>query len=117
MRFLGYVLAFLLGLAAGIAAITVHRSAAGLVLGVGTALVVIRVLRLWLPGAATAFTGGWLVPLVFAVLGRPEGDVVVASDAYGWLLILSGLVILVTGIVSGRRDPVQHGSNPDGPRT
>lgn len=117
MRLLAYALALVLGFAAGIAAIAVHRSPAGLVLGVGTALAVMHALRQWLPGAATAFAAGWLVPLLFAVAGRPEGDVAVASDTYGWLLILSGFVVLVTGILFGRPQAVQHGSNPDGSPT
>ena len=111
MRPLAYVAALVLGLAAGIAAIAVHRSPVGLVLGVGTALVTIRALRLWLPRAAMAFAVGWLVPLVLAVAGRPEGDVVVASDSYGWLLIVAGFVVLVTGILSGRPPAVEYGSN------
>jgi hypothetical protein len=98
MRFLGYALALVLGLAAGIAAIAVHRTVPGLVLGTGTAVVVMRALRLWLPRAAAAFAAGWLVPLVVAVAGRSEGDYAVSSDAYGWLLIGSGFVVLVTGI-------------------
>jgi len=108
MRLLGYALAFALGFAAGIAAVTVHRFPAGLVLGVGTALVVIRTLRLWLPGSAPAFALGWLGPLLLAVLGRPEGDVVVASDGYGWLLIVSGFVVLVVGILSARPPASRH---------
>lgn len=117
MRFLGYALAFLLGLPTGIAAIAVHPSPAGLVLGVGTTLVVGWALHLWLPGAATAFAVGWLVPLVLAVAGRAEGDVVVASDAYGWLLLGSGFVVLVTGIIWGRASAVQNGTNPRGAPT
>ena len=116
MRFPAYAAALVLGVAAGIAAIAVHRSPVGLILGVGTALVTIRALRLWLPRAAMAFAVGWLVPLVLAVAGRPEGDVVVASDGYGWLLIVAGFVVLVTGILSGRPRAVQYGSNrPESP--
>jgi hypothetical protein len=117
MRLLGAALASLLGVAAGISAVAVHRSPAGIVLGVGTALVVIRTLRSWLPVAAAAFAGGWLVPVVLAVAGRAEGDVAVASDPYGWLLIASGFVILVTGILWGRGPAVQRDSNPHELRT
>lgn len=102
MSLLGYALAFLLGVPTAIAAIAVHRSVAGLVLGLGTTLFVMWTLRQWLPRTATAFAAGWLLPLVLAVAGRPEGDYVVASDAYGWALIGSGFVVLVMGIVWGQ---------------
>jgi hypothetical protein len=101
MRFLGYAGALVLGLAAGIAAIAVHHSVLGLVLGVGAAVVVIWALRQWFPRAGTAFAAGWLVPLVVGVAGRGEGDYVVASDTYGWLLIGSGFVVMVAGLVWG----------------
>lgn len=117
MRFLGYALGFLLGLPTGIAAIAVHHSAVGLVLGVVTTLVVSWTLHLWLAGTAMAFSAGWLVPLVFAVAGRPEGDVAVASDAYGWSLIVSGFVVLLTGILWGRAPAVQNGAKRDGAPT
>ena len=115
MRWLGYVLAFLLGLPTGVAAVAEHQSPAGFALGIGTTLVVGWTLHLWLPGAATAFAVGWLVPLVVAVMGRPEGDVAVASDAYGWSLIVAGFVVLATGIAWGRSSAVQNGPKRDGP--
>jgi hypothetical protein len=118
MRRLGYalalVLALLLGLAAGICAIALHRSLPGLVLGVGTAVVVLRTLGLWLPRAAMVFAAGWLVALLGAVAGRGEGDYVVSSDGYGWLLIASGLVVLVTGILWGRPPTVRRDSGSGG---
>lgn len=117
MRFLGYALALVLGLAAGVAAIAVHRSPAGLLLGTGTAVVVIWTLRSWLPRAATAFAAGWLVPLVAAVGGRGEGDYAVSSDLYGWLLIVAGFVVLVTGLAWGRAPAVRHDSGYEGAAT
>jgi hypothetical protein len=114
MRLLGYVVALVLGLAAGIAAVALHRTLPGLVLGVGTALVVIRTLGMWLPRAATAFAAGWLAVLVAAVAGRGEGDYVVSSDGRGWLLIASGFVVLVTGIVWGRPPTVRRDSGSGG---
>jgi len=59
MRFLGYALASVLGLAAGVAAVAVHRSPLGLLLGTGTAVVVTWTLRQWLPRSASAFAAGW----------------------------------------------------------
>ena len=112
MRLLAYSGALLLGFAAGVAAIAVHHTPAGLLLGAGTAIVVIWTLRLWLPRAATAFAAGWLVPLVTAVAGRREGDYAVASDLLGWLLIGAGFVVLVTGIAWGRPQVVRRDSVP-----
>ena len=112
MRFLGYALALVIGFAAGVAAIAVHHTFPGLLLGVGTALVVIWTLRMWAPRAGTAFAIGWLVPLLFGVAGRPEGDFLVASDLQGWLLVVSGFVVLVAGLVWGRPPPP-----PRGPRS
>jgi hypothetical protein len=102
MRLLGYALSLALGLAAGVAAIAVHQTLPGLLLGAVAAVFTIWTLRLWLPRAATVFAAGWLVPLVAAVAGRREGDYAVASDLQGWLLIATGLVVLITGIAWGR---------------
>jgi hypothetical protein len=117
MRLLGYLLALVLGLAAGIAAVALHRTVPGLVLGVGTAVVVIRTVGMWLPRAATAFAAGWLVVLVVAVAGRGEGDYVVSSDGQGWLLIASGFVVLVTGLLWGRPPTTRRDSGSGGQPT
>jgi hypothetical protein len=114
MRLLGYALALVLGLAAGIAAVALHRTVPGLVLGVGTALVVMRTLGMWLPRGSTAFAAGWLAVLVAAVAGRGEGDYVVSSDGHGWLLIASGFVVLVTGLLWGRPPTRGHDSGSGG---
>ena len=102
MRFLGYALALVLGLAAGVAAVAVHRSFAGLLLGGATALVVLSALRLWQPRAATAFAAGWAVTVLVAVSGRAEGDYAVPGDLRGWLLIGTGLLVLVIGAGAAR---------------
>jgi hypothetical protein len=117
MRVLVLAAALLLGAAAGLAAIAVHRSVPGLVLGVGTALLVMWALRLWAPYAATLFAAGWLAPLLVAIGGRPEGDYVVSSDLLGWLLIVSGLVVVAAGIAWGRPLPAPRDSGVLGSRT
>jgi hypothetical protein len=114
MRFLALGLSLLLGLAAGVAALAVCRSYAGLVLGVGSALVAMWTLRQWQPATVTLFAAGWLVPLLVAVAGRDEGDYVVGSDLLGWLLILAGVVILVLGLVWGRPPPGRRDSGSVG---
>jgi hypothetical protein len=96
-------LALSLGLAAGVSAIAVHQTLLGLLLAAGAALASIRALRYWEPKAAAAFTGGWLLPVVVALVGRGEGDYAVSADGTGYLLIGLGLVILVTGLASGLR--------------
>jgi hypothetical protein len=102
MRFVAYLTALVLGLATGVASIAVHRTLPGLLLATTTTLVVLWTLRLWLPRATTAFAAGWLVPLLVAITGRGEGDYAVSSDARGWLLVITGFVVLVTGISWGR---------------
>lgn len=111
------VAALVLGLAASVATLAVHRSLPGLVLGVGTAVVSIGAIRRWLPRAGTAFAAGWLVVLVGAVAGRGEGDYVVSSDLLGWSLVASGLVVLVTGVAWGRPVGVGHDSGSPGGST
>ena len=114
MRFVGYALALALGLASGVAAIAVHRTPFGLLLGAGTAVLVIWTLRQWLPRAGTAFAAGWLVSLLTAIAGRGEGDYAVSSDGRGWLLIVAGFVVLVTGIAWGRPPTVRRDSGSGG---
>lgn len=117
MRLLGLLCSLVLGFAAGVAAVAVHRTWPGLVLGLAAAVVAIRALRLWQPRAATVFAAGWLVPLVAAVAGRREGDYAVASDLRGWLLIASGFVVLVTGITAGRPSVPRHDADDTGDPT
>lgn len=117
MRPVGVALSVVLGLAVAVAAIAVHRSLPGLLLGVGTTLVVLWTLRLWLPAAAAGFAAGWLVALVAAVAGRGEGDYVVSSDSRGWMLIGSGFAVLVTGILLARAPAVPHDSGSGGSST
>jgi peptidoglycan/LPS O-acetylase OafA/YrhL len=106
--------ALVLGPAAAVATVAVHRSAPGLLLGVAATVATIRALRDWVPRAATAFAAGWLVVLVAAVAGRGEGDYVVSSDLLGWLLIGSGFVVLVTGLAWGRPAAVPDDSGSAG---
>jgi len=117
MRVVVLAAAPLLGVAAGVAAIAVHRSVPGLVLGVGTALVVTWTLRLWAAYAATLFAAGWLAPLIVAIGGRAEGDYVVSSDLMGWLIIASGLVVAAAGIAWGRPLSAPRDSGLVGSRT
>lgn len=117
MRLLAYLVALLLGLAAGVAAIAVHRTLPGLVLGTGAALVALWALRQWLARAGAAFAAGWLAPLVIGLVGRGEGDYLVASDPRGYLLIGAGLTVLLAGIVSSVPAGGRHDSRSVGAPT
>jgi hypothetical protein len=37
---------------------------------------------------------GWLLALAWLLLGRPEGDFVVANDWLGWGLLAGGVIVL-----------------------
>jgi hypothetical protein len=37
---------------------------------------------------------GWLAALTWLLLGRPEGDFVVANDFLGWGLLAGGVIVL-----------------------
>lgn len=116
-RTVAIALSLLAGLATGTVAVALHRSTSGLVLGLGTTLVVLWTLRLWLPRATLAFAAGWLAALLVALAGRGEGDYAVSSDPVGWTLTGAGLVVLVTGIWWGKVPPVRHDSGSVGGST
>lgn len=110
MRVLLHVATLLLGLVVGLAALVAHRTLppAGLLvsaaasIGAGAWLLTSR-----RPALSSSYAAGWLAPVVLALLGRPEGDFVVAQDAQGLTLMGVGLVVLCLGVVGlgGRRDP------------
>jgi hypothetical protein len=110
------LVALLLGLLTGVAAIVVHQWALGLLLAAVASVTAVRALRAWVPAASLAFAAGWLTPLIVGLKGRGEGDYVVSSALSGHLLIGLGLVILVTGLVSGlvpvRRRDSGSGATP-----
>ena len=117
MRLLAYLAALLLGLAAGIAAVALHRSLPGLVLGTGVAVVTLWAIGQWMPRAAAAFAAGWLLPLLAALSGRGEGDYAVVSDTGGYLFIAAGLVVLVTGLLCAVLPGERHDSGSGGTGT
>jgi hypothetical protein len=90
-----------LGLVLGLFAVFVHQRLPGLLLGlVATAAVT------WaLPGGWTwrfPFAAGWVAFLGYALLPRSGGGYLVASDLGGYVLLGSGLLLLVIGIVTVR---------------
>jgi hypothetical protein len=99
----------LLGAAVAIGVLAVYREMTplGLALALGTTFAVAWwLLRSRRPAAAAGYVAGWLVVLAVALVGRPEGDFVIANDVRGWSVIGGGLGLVVVGIVSlaGGRD-------------
>jgi hypothetical protein len=99
----------LLGAAVSLGALSVHRAVVPL--GVVLALAVSFAVPWWLLRSdhrttAASYVAGWLVVLGVAVVGRPEGDYVIANDLRGWSLLAAGPVMVLVGIVSvaGGRD-------------
>ncbi len=99
----------LLGAAVCLGALSVHRAVVPL--GLVLALAVSFAVPWWLLGSAhrataASYVAGWLVVLGLAVIGRPEGDYVIANDVRGWCLLAAAPVMVLVGIVSvaGGRD-------------
>ncbi len=100
LRHLGCVL---LGAAVAAAALLVHRSAPplGLLLALTVSVAVPwRLLRSRRSRTAGSYVVGWLAVCGVAVIGRPEGDYLIADDLQGWSLVGAGLVLVVVGVVS-----------------
>jgi hypothetical protein len=100
LRHLGCLL---LGALVSLASLLVHRSL--LPLGLLAALAASYAVPLWLlrssrPRTAGSYVIGWLAVLVVAVVGRPEGDYVVAGDVPGYLLLAGGFGLIVVALVS-----------------
>jgi hypothetical protein len=93
----------LLGAAVATAALAVHRDLPpwGLLLALGaTYATAWWLLRSTRPVGGAMYVAGWLAVLAVALLGRPEGDYVIANDVRGWTMILGGLGLVVLGVVS-----------------
>ena len=108
----GHVGALLLGAAVAVASLAVHRDPlaglpAGLVFVAVVSLYVGWVLRQVTPTGrvAVSYCVGWLAVLGYVLLGRPEGDFLVAADLEGYGLIVVGLLVVVVLVSSlARRD-------------
>lgn len=85
-----------LGVAVGVSSVAVHALAWGLPLGIATVAAVLVALPPGLAGRF-AFAVGWVGVLVVAMVRRPEGDFLIASDVRGYLLLAQGLVVLAVG--------------------
>jgi peptidoglycan/LPS O-acetylase OafA/YrhL len=91
--------------------VTVHRGLLplGLLLALAATFALPwRLLRSRVPRTATSYAVGWLAVLLLALVGRPEGDYVVASDLPGYVLVAAGLGLVavgVLGVAGPRPDP------------
>jgi len=118
VRLVAHLVSPLLGGVVALAALMVHRSAFpwGLVLALVTSVAVpCRLLCSRLPRTGTAYAVGWLAVFAVALVGRPEGDFVLAGDLEGYALIAGSLAVLALGVASlpGRR---HQGPLPDASR-
>lgn len=102
-RLVGHATSLVLGVAVCVASIGLHRDQAagfpaGLVFVGIVSLYVAWVLRLFAAHGrfAASYCLGWVGVLGYVLLGRPEGDFVIASDVDGYGLIVVGLLMLVT---------------------
>lgn len=101
------------GFVIGLAAVAMHQWWWGLVLGAGATLVTAYALE---PGWVTRlpYAAGWVVPVVLAMVPRPEGDYAVAGDGYGYSLVGIGMVLIVLTTATlplGRRVAPAHDSD------
>lgn len=95
---------FVLGAAVGVCAVALHPFWWGLALGVAATLATLVAL----PGGwwtRLSFALGFVVMLAVLTGQRPEGDYLVAQDPQGYLLLGSGLVVLLGGIAGIRTRP------------
>jgi hypothetical protein len=58
------------------------------------------------------FVVGWLVVLAVALLGRPEGDLLVAADWRGYTLLGTGLILLTYVVATVPRRAAKPGNGP-----
>lgn len=102
MRALGVVLAALaalvVGVVSGAAGTLLHSHWWGLLLALGTALVVLA----WLPagGVRVAFALGWCLPVLRGALEQPAGGFLIGSDAAGWSFLAGTAVLLVAALAT-----------------
>jgi hypothetical protein len=113
LALLGGVAATAVGVVSGAAGTVLHLRWWGLVLALGTAVVVLG----WLPpgGVRVAFALGWCIPVLRGVLEGPGGGFLVGADAAGWSFLAGSAVLLVAAVATVRRPRAAHGGRADDP--
>jgi hypothetical protein len=101
------------GVVSGAAGTVLHLRWWGLVLALGTAVVVLG----WLPagGVRVAFALGWCAPVLRGALEGPGGGFLVGADAAGWSLLAASAVLLVAAAATvrgPRRASAGHADDP-----
>lgn len=85
------------GLVVGVLSVMVHSWPWGLALALAAVAATIVALP---PGAARLpFALGWTAAVGVLAVGRPEGDVLVAQDVTGVVLVLAAPVVVVGGFL------------------
>ncbi|TGN64152.1 hypothetical protein EXE59_09460 [Nocardioides eburneiflavus] len=113
LALLGGGAAAAVGVVSGAAGTVLHLRWWGLVLALGTAVVVLG----WLPagGVRVAFALGWCVPVLRGALEGPGGGFLVRADAAGWSLLAASAVLLVAAVTTvrgPRRASAGHAADP-----
>ena len=102
MRALGGLLrvlpALALGAVVGLASVWVHRTGWGLPLGWGATLAAAAAVPAGL--RRMLYAAAWIVTASCFVLTRPEGDLVVESDAAGYAVLGLGLVVAAVAVAT-----------------
>jgi hypothetical protein len=94
----------LLGAATALASLVDHRFAtAGVPWGLALAVLASLGAVLWLrtsrrPTLAGTYAFGWLVLFGVVLLGRPEGDYLVAADLPGYTLMVVSVALVAVGV-------------------
>jgi len=106
VRVLRHAGVLVLGAVVALASVVVHRAdALGLPVGLGLAVLASVSGAWWLrrsgvPRTAATYGLGWLAVLAGALVGRPEGDYVLAGDVSGYTLMGTGFVLVAVGVTS-----------------
>lgn len=92
-------LSLMAGLATGVATVALHQHWWGLLLGVATTgLLLFAAPPGW--GTRLAFALGYVIAVGVLAVPRPEGDYWIASNAEGYILLGTTLVVLCVSIAT-----------------
>lgn len=101
------------GACGGLAAILVHESGWGLLLGLGSAAC--ATLALPAGGLRMAFMLGWSAAIVVAVQTRPEGDYLIPSTAAGYGVLGGSFLLFLFALITLPRPGSQRRRRDDDP--